>query len=152
MVELDDGLREFVTGPVLLMVSAADAARRPAIGRAMGARSGKPGEIDVMVSRWQWPDVVRNIELTGRLALTASRASDYETYQLKGRAAVREAGAEELECARRYHQAIGEALSRGGVPAYLAAQWSADRGLVFARLRVDEVYVQTPGPRAGTIR
>jgi hypothetical protein len=145
-----DELLEFVSGPVLLMVCAADAARRPAIGRAMGVRVRAIDRIDVMLSRWQWPDVVRNIGLSGRLALTASRASDYVTYQLKGSASVHEADADELECARRYWSAISEELGRNNVPPHIYGQWTPDREMVTARLRVAEMYVQTPGPKAGT--
>lgn len=149
-MKLDDELLEFVSGPVLLVVGAADAARRPAIGRGMGVRVGDGDQIDVMLSRWQWPDVVRNIGASGRLALTAARASDYVTYQLKGAASLREAGADDLECARRYWLAITEVLGQSNVPAYVPGQWTPDRDMVAARLSVAEVYIQTPGPNAGT--
>lgn len=149
-MKLDSELVGFLSGPVLLMVCAAGADRRPAIGRGLGLLVRAPDEIDVILSRWQWPDVVRNIGLSGRLALTAGRASDYVTYQIKGAATVRDADAEEVECARRYREAVTEALGQENVPAYIVAQWSPDRDMVAARLRAVEVYVQTPGPLAGT--
>ena len=150
MITLDSELLDFVRSPVLLMVCAADSERRPAIGRAMGVRVDSAGGLDVLLSRWQWPEVVRNIGLSGRLALTASRASDYVTYQLKGAARVREAERADIEAARAYWRAVAEALARDHVPPHIAGQWSPDREMVAARLNVAEVYVQTPGPLAGT--
>lgn len=149
-MKLQGELAEFLVGPVLLVVSAADGDRRPAIGRAIGARICGPTDIEVILSRWQWPEAFRNIASSGRLALTASRARDYETYQLKGAASVREAEAEDIECARRYWTALNDELGRENVPAYIVAQWTADREMVAARMTVAEVYVQTPGPLAGT--
>lgn len=149
-MKLDSELAEFLSGPVLLVLCAADAARRPSIARGMGAIVCGPNEVDVTISRWQWPDAVRNIAVSGRLALTASRASDYVTYQLKGSATVREADGEEIERARRYWASAAEALGRENVPPYITGQWAPDRDMVTASLRVAELYVQTPGPQAGT--
>ena len=149
-MQLDGEMLEFLSSPVLFIVCAADADRRPAIARGLGVLGRGPDELDLILSRWQWPDAVRNIASSGRLAVTAARASDYVSYQLKGSATVRDADAEEVECARRYWAAISDTLVRGNVPACIAAQWAPDRDMVAARLRISEAYVQTPGPLAGT--
>ncbi len=149
-MQLDDAVLDFVSGPVLLMACAADPQRRPAIGRAMGVASAGDG-IDVMVSEWQWPQVVANIRSSGRLALTAARARDYVTYQLKGTAALRAARPDDLERAQRYWADLAATLAQDHVPAYVMGRWSPDREMVVAHLGVAEVYVQTPGPLAGTL-
>ena len=149
-MDLDEATLEFLAGPVLLMACAADGDRRPAIGRGMGVIVRAPDALDLIVSRWQWPRLVANVESSERLALTASRASDYATYQVKGSASVREADAGELGAARRYQAAIRAELGRGNVPAWISGQWVADREMATVRLRVAEAYLQTPGPRAGT--
>jgi hypothetical protein len=149
-MQLTSEMLDFLSSPVLLLVGAADEHRRPAMGRALGVIARAADEVDVVLSRWQWPEVVRNIASSGRLALTAARASDYVTYQLKGPAIVRRADAEELACAERYWTAITETLSGDNVPAYIVAQWAPNRDMVAARLLVTEAYVQTPGPLAGT--
>nr|WP_166181247.1 hypothetical protein [Altererythrobacter segetis] len=149
-MNLEPDLAEFLTGPVLLIVSAADDRCRPAIGRGVGASIVGVDAIEVILSRWQWPDVVRNIVSSGRLALTASRARDYVTYQLKGPAKIRDATPEDIECAQHYWAAITDELGRQNVPAYIVSQWSPDRDIVAAQLSVAEIYVQTPGPLAGT--
>ena len=149
-MNLDEATLDFISGPVLLMACATDGDRRPAIGRAMGVIVQAPDTLDLIVSRWQWPQLVANAASSARLALTASRASDYVTYQVKGSALVRDAGAAELDAARHYHAAISEELGRGNVPAWISGQWAADREMVTLILSVAEAYVQTPGPRAGT--
>ena len=118
-MKLDEGLLEFLSGPVLLMASAADSRRRPAIARGMGARGTDEGAVEVAFSSWQWPDVVSNVGASGRLALTACRANDYVTYQLKGAAALREARAEDLAHARRYWEALTEVLLQNHVPPHI---------------------------------
>ena len=105
---------------------------------------------DLVFSRWQWPAIARDVVASGRLALTASRPSDYVTYQLKGRAELCEAGAEAAAVAREYCASVAETLGGQGVPEWMVARWTIDRDLAVARLRIDEAYVQTPGPRAGT--
>jgi hypothetical protein len=148
-MDLDGEVLDFLGGPVLLIVCAADRERRPAIGRGMGLIVDGADELKLMLSRWQWPDLVRNIESSGRLALTACRASDYVSYQFKGTAHVREAEAIELECARAYWEAIDRSLQQEMVSPSVSAQWTTDREMVTARLRIVESYIQTPGPRAG---
>jgi hypothetical protein len=148
-MKLDGEILDFLASPVLLIVCAADRERRPAIGRGIGLLVEGPDELDLVLSRWQWPDLVRNIETSGRLALTACRASDYVCFQFKGTARVREAGATELECASAYWSAIDRSLRQEKVPPSIAAQWTPDRELVAARLRIIESYIQTPGPLAG---
>jgi hypothetical protein len=132
-MKLQGELADFLSSPVLLIVSAADEQGRPAIGRAMGVDVKGPDEIEMMLSRWQWPDVVRNIVSSDRLALTASRAGDYVTYQLKGRATVRETDDEVIERARLYWAAIrvwqrraaGNQVNRNGLhsPGCAPSPW-----------------------------
>lgn len=149
-MELEAETLAFLSSPVLLMLSAADADRRPAIGRGIGLEVIAPDDVAIFISRWQWPQVVRNIASSGRLAVTASRANDYLTYQVKGAATIGEATSDDVDRARRYWDAINETLARDHVPPHIVAQWSADRDMMVARLRIAEAYVQTPGPHAGT--
>lgn len=149
-MELEAETLEFLSSPVLLMVSAADVERRPAIGRGIGLTTLAPDKVAIFISRWQWPQVVRNIAQSGRLALTASRATDYLSYQVKGTATIGEATPDEIERARHYWDAINETLARDHVPPHIVAQWSADRDMMTATLHIAEAYVQTPGPHAGT--
>jgi hypothetical protein len=149
-MELDDATLDFFAGPVLLMVASVDQNRRPAIGRAMGLIVRSADTLDILVSRWQWPRVLDNVAASRRLAVTASRASDYLTYQLKGAASLRESGIEEKNASRRYHDAVRAELGQLNVPVWISGQWSADRDMMAVELRIAEAYVQTPGPLAGT--
>ena len=66
-MQLDGEMLEFLSSPVLFIVCAADADRRPAIARGLGVLGRGPDELDLILSRWQWPDAVRNIASSGRL-------------------------------------------------------------------------------------
>ena len=149
-VEIDAETMAFLTQPVMLIIASADTDRRPSIARAIGLVPRGSDVLDLIFSRWQWPTIAHDVEATGRLAVTASRPSDYVTYQFKGRAELRDAGAEEVAIVRDYCAAVIETLKGQGVPDWMVARWTIDRDLAVARLNIDEAYVQTPGPRAGT--
>jgi hypothetical protein len=143
-------LARFLEGPVMIILGSVDPAGRPEVGRAVGARVVAPqGRVDLVVSAWQWPGTVANLRATERLAATFSRPADYETYQLKGRAALRHADEDDLRLAEGYRTRTQAALEALGLSPGLADHWLAARDPVVLRLGVEEVFVQTPGPRAG---
>jgi hypothetical protein len=147
---LDDERRAFVVGPVMIVVSSCGADLRPSLARALGARLGEGDVVELVVSRWQWPQLVDDVAQRGDIAATFVRPSDYVTYQAKGRGRVRTAGAEDLALAERYVATISATLSVLGVPASVMAPWLVPRDLVVLTVAVDAVYVQTPGAAAGS--
>ena len=134
----------------MIIVGTRDEANRPEIGRAVGARPDPSGKrIDLIVSEWQWPATTANIRASGRAAVTFSRPSDYRTYQIKGPADVHPAGQEDIACAERYCKAAASLLAELGLDEHLAAHWLTRRDAALIRLRAEQVFEQTPGPRAG---
>lgn len=116
----------------------------------MGARVvAAQRHLDLMVAGWQWPETLAHVRATGRLAATFSRPSDYETYQLKGRAGLRRADEDDLRLAERYRAEVEGLLTAQGVAPAAAAHWLIARDLAVVRLGVEEIHVQTPGPGAG---
>lgn len=147
---MDASLVQFLLRPVMILVGTVDPAARPEIGHGVGSLVvPEAGRIDVLVSRWQWPATIANVERAGRAAATFSRPADYETYQIKGRATLRAAGAPEAETARAYCRDTLAALMELGMAHDLVAHWQSTRDLVVVSLSVDEVFSQTPGPLAG---
>jgi hypothetical protein len=145
-------LARFLEGPVMIILGTADAEGRPAIGRAVGARVFVAQQrLELMVAGWQWPETLAHVAATGRLAATFSRPSDYETYQLKGSAGLREADEDDLRLAERYRAEVERVLAEQSLAPGMAAHWLISRDLAVVRLAVEEVYVQTPGPGAGTV-
>jgi hypothetical protein len=105
-----------------------------------------------MVSAWQWPETVANARAHGRIAATFARPSDYVTYQVKGRVDLVAPPAPALHaCALRYAARIAEALAELGQPSDRTAPWRSERDLVALRVRPEQVFVQTPGARAGSL-
>ena len=147
---MDDTLARFLRRPVMIIVGTLDRARRPEIGRAVGATPDlAENRVDLLVSEWQWPATVANVRATGRAAATFSRPSDYETYQIKGRATLRPTGPADIDAARTYRRETIVALTEVGLDPALAEHWLTDRDLVLLSLTAEDVFVQTPGPRAG---
>lgn len=147
---VDAALAAFVTSPVMIILGASDRDHAAAIGRAVGARVVGPDAVELFVSEWQWPELVAALREAPRLAATFCRPSDYAAWQLKGPVtAPRAAGAEEVEAALAYSEAIGAALAALGVPPAISAPWRGVRELVVLRMTVREAFVQTPGPAAG---
>jgi hypothetical protein len=147
-MHLDPALAAFMTSPVMIIIGSRDVSLQPAIGRGLGARIENEA-IEVVFSAWQWPATQANLRANGNAAITFSRPADYVTYQLKGRAVIRACVQSDLKCCERYSKDVTGVLRSLGLTPQLIAPLLSDRDLVVARMQVAEVYVQTPGPRAG---
>jgi hypothetical protein len=95
-------------------------------------------------------DIIANVATTRRIAVVASHPIDHCSTQLKGTATTaRLATDAELPIVRANLDAFKQTLDGIGLPHRVTerlAHWPA-----FAiDVRVDEIYEQTPGPRAGT--
>jgi hypothetical protein len=145
---LDPAMAAFMTSPVMIIIGSRDGSRQPAIGRGLGVRIENE-TVELVFSAWQWPATRANLRANGDVAITFSRPADYVTYQLKGRAAIRDCVPSDLERCKRYCKEITEVLRSLGLPPQLIAPLLSDRDLVAARVQITDVFVQTPGPRAG---
>lgn len=149
-MQLTDEIKHFIASPVMIIVGSRDAANRPSIGRAVGARAPREDCAEVVLSAWQWPETAANLIANGQAAITFARPSDYVSYQIKGNVTLRAAGPEDLELSAFYRAAVLEMFSKLGLAAELVRPWLVDRDPVVASLKVRELYIQTPGPKAGT--
>lgn len=90
-----------------------------------------------------------NVRETGRLAIQVSHPIDHRTLQLKGRATqLRAAREDEHAYVSQFVGEFGQVLDKIGLPLELMqrmAHWPASA----IDLRVEEIYLQTPGPGAG---
>lgn len=147
---LDEERRAFFVSPVMIVVASCDADLRPSLGRAMGARLGHGDVVELVVSRWQWPALIDDIEHHGEVAVTFVRPSDYVAYQVKGRGRWRPAEPEDVALADRYIATVSVTLEELGVPAAVMAPWLTPREAVVVSVAIDAIYVQTPGATAGS--
>lgn len=149
-MQVDSALAAFLSSPVMIIVGTADHRGRPEIGRAVGCRAAPGAErLDLILCALHWPKTIANIEATARAAVTFSRPADYETFQLKGVATLRDAEPEDLALADRYMTGISFVLNQLGIPSSFSPTWLSTEGARVLSLEVEEIFVQTPGPRAG---
>lgn len=149
-MRLSDEIQRFIASSVMIIIGTRDADNRPAIGRAVGARITGQDTLEALVSAWQWPETVANLAANGQTAMTFARPTDYVSYQLKGVADLYAAAAADQALCRDYCSGMVRLFDGLGVAQVLAAPWLSDRELRVVRLSVREVYVQTPGSKAGT--
>ena len=148
----DETLLGFLQRPLMCIIAAVDAEGRPAAGRGIGFELVDDREtIDLIFSAWQWPRIEGAIRQRGRLAVTFASPSDYVTYQIKGAAAIRDTEPRDFECAERFIAKATRELTALGVPPPIIEPWLALREPKVARLVSHEIYVQTPGPKAGML-
>lgn len=139
-----------MASPVMIILGSCDARLAPEIGRAVGALvHAADDRIDLMLSGWQWPGTVANVRAGGQLAATFARPADYVSYQVKGRAEVLPATAEHAAAAARYIESMTATLGELGLDRRIVAPWLVDRELVTLSFGVEEIFVQTPGAKAG---
>ncbi|MBI0538738.1 hypothetical protein D9599_24575 [Roseomonas sp. KE2513] len=149
---IDTDLATFLESPVMIILGTGEEGM-PEIGRGLGAAVQEDGTaLQVIVSAWQWPGTVANARMNGRIAATFARPADYVTYQVKGRVDLVAPPTPALRaCAMRYATRISAALAELGLAPERTAPWRSDRDLVALRIRPEQVFVQTPGPRAGSL-
>jgi hypothetical protein len=93
-----------------------------------------------------------NLAETGAVAMTAADVRTLRSIQLKGRAHGREsASVRDRVSSDRFCELFFQAVHESdGVP-YVFLERLRPRELVAWTIEVDELYDQTPGPRAGTV-
>lgn len=148
---IEEDLARFVESPVMQIIGTADAALRPEIGRGAGAwASADRQSVHLVLSAWQWPGTVANLKANARVAVTFSRPVDYVTYQIKGEARLRAVVPEEIERSGRYLVDMVSSLMRLGIAAEIIAPWLSNRNPVLVSIAVSDIFLQTPGAKAGT--
>lgn len=147
---ISSDLASFLESGISILVGTRDARLASECVRAVGARVGREGaELTVFVPEAPAGATVSNLRDNGRVAVLFSRASDHRSIQVTGRAVSFEP-AEDADRATvdRYRCDLAQHLALVGMPPRLtlrAAHWPC----LAVRLRVEAIYVKTPGPGAG---
>jgi len=147
----NDRIRRCLEPGLSILVGSVSLDGAPACCRGIALRS----EDDLATARVYLPlmtsqETIANIAATRRLAVVATHPIDHSSTQLKGVTTnVRLAGDEERPLVKEGLEHFADILNVVGVPKRVmraVVYWPA-----FAvDLRVDEVYEQTPGPKAGS--
>jgi predicted pyridoxine 5'-phosphate oxidase superfamily flavin-nucleotide-binding protein len=148
MVSAD--LASFLESGVAILVGTRDARLFPECTRGIGARVEAGGEeLTIFLPDAIAARTLANLEENGRVAVGFSRSQDHRSFQVKGHvvalAPARDSDRADVE---RYRCAWAAELAAVGLPPRITlrmAHWPAHA----VRLRIESVFVQTPGPGAG---
>lgn len=148
---ISSDLAVFLESGLSIHVATRNARLVPDAVRAMGVRVEPGGEaVTVFLPAATAAAARANLADNGRIAVVFSRPADHRTFQLKGRAeSVAPASEADRAVVERYRTALVAGLGAAGVPPAITRRltsWPAHA----VRFRVETIYVQTPGPGAGT--
>jgi hypothetical protein len=140
----------FLESGLSVIVGSRDGRLQPECVRAVGVRVEPGGrELTVFVPDATGARTLANLRDNGRVAVFVSRALDHSSLQVKGTAlSVAPAAGPDRAFLDRYRAALAEQLGPVGVPprwVFRMSHWPAHA----VRLRVEQLFRQTPGPGAG---
>jgi hypothetical protein len=151
---IPDRVIEMLHGPSYLQLGTRDESLRPAHTVAVGAKVHDDRQtVTVFVPSQRAQRIVPHLETNGRVALGIGRAS-HEAYQLKGTyLSRRPTDADDVARQEAYRKALLADALEAGYPEELARPFT--QGYAYApgmaiTFRTEEVYLQTPGPDAGS--
>ena len=145
-------LEHFMTGGVSVLVGTVDADGIPSCCRGIAiATKDHFDSVTIYVPAATAGETVANVATTRRVAVTCSHPLSHETLQIKGvTRGVRLAPASDEAFVRQRLDEFAAVLDEIGLPRRVTrsvAHWPA-----FAiDLSVEQVFDQTPGPKAGTL-
>jgi hypothetical protein len=152
MVTLNDAVVRIIENPANSMwLSNASAFREPDVVRTMGARvEPNRRHVVVYVPESGGADLIRNLAGSPRITLLTALINTYESYQFKGDYAGHWAcSTEEVEYQRTYLDGFAaSSMQFYGLPKEKIIVAYFRQPAVSIRMRIDEVYEQTP--RKGT--
>jgi hypothetical protein len=147
---LSDEIVDFLSGGISFLAASRDAQNRPECVRAVGLRV-EPGrqEVTLFLAVATGPRMERNLRENGRIAIMGSQQVTHRSLQIKGQVIALElAGESDRAALVAYLDKFSEILAFIGIPRDVSMRlnnWPAWA----VRVRIDELYEQTPGPGAG---
>jgi hypothetical protein len=155
LAQLPPQLVAKMAGGVSVLVASRDEKLRPSVMRAMGSRvDAGSGVVTVFLSRRQSADLLRDIERCGHIAAMFSQPSTHLSVQLKAsRAQIGPATESDRARLESYLAAMEKEIAAVHFPVHLARamlSWRLE-DLVAVSFEPEQVFEQTPGPRAGAI-
>ena len=145
-----NSLVELFESGASIVIGTRDAELRPEIGRACGAVvDRKERRITVFLAEAIAARTLANLAENGAIAVAFTEIFQHRSIQTKGKVISTERAAEiHQDTIKRYMGAWAEALYQTGIPRAVTLQcatWPA----VAITFEASDVFVQTPGPKAG---
>ena len=156
-VSIDDQLKAFLESGVSVLVGTRDSGLSPEITRAWGPRISKDrNSVSLCVPLATSRKTLENLEENAQIAVSFSLPTSYKTIQLKGHCIeTGEPSGADLRAVEQHRNAFCSLNEGIGVPRHLLDSfWRAELeispALVAIRFHPEDVYDQTPGPKAGS--
>ena len=151
---IPDRVVELLHGPAFIQIGTRDEALRPAHTAAVGAVVHDDRQrVTVFVPIPRAERILSDLAANGRIALGIALAS-HESYQLKGTyVSSRPVNAEDRAHQEAYRAALLASALEAGFPEAIARPLTLGFAYtpgVAITFRPEEVFLQTPGPGAGT--
>jgi hypothetical protein len=134
-----------------------DARLQPVLSRIQGCRLEDSGAMLLLLSKPVAQPTLSNLRENGRFSFSLVKISNFESYQIKGRClAMEEASPQELVLKELYLTKFLNELQSLGYPASFCEGFAHVRDFLTPapawalRCQAEEVYLQTPGPKAGS--
>jgi hypothetical protein len=149
---IDRLLATFLEGGVGVHIGSRNAGLEPNGARAIAVTVEPDGQhLLVFISELAARRVLPDLEANGQAALTFARPTDERACQVKGVfLGVRKVQREELPHVQQQWSDFLDNLEYIGIPRLASRTW-VDVADLAIRLRVTDVFDQTPGPNAGRI-
>jgi hypothetical protein len=149
---IDKLLTAFLEGGVGVHIGTRNAQLEPNGARAISVKVERDRQhLLVFISEVAARRVLPDLEANGEAALTFARPTDERACQVKGAFVdVRKVHSHELAHARQQWSDFLDNLEYIGIPRLASRTW-VDVADLAIRLRVTDVFDQTPGPNAGRI-
>jgi hypothetical protein len=151
-MQIPERLVTFVEGPVWCQAGTRDRDNVPASHLVYGVKVSEDRSHLTAILAEHWCAGLReNLADNGRFVLVCTRQATHETYQVKGTAAeVRAATAADHAVQDRWLADFVAALKASEAVEYAdALKMLKLRPCVAVTMRIDDAFVQTPGPGAG---
>jgi hypothetical protein len=147
---IPDKLVAFVHGPVVSFVGTRDARLRPSVSWVFGARvSAASDEITILIPDIEAEPIKRDAEQNARIAFTVAGPISHEAYQFKGTlVGLRPSNDEERAVQEIHRNKLISHLTMFPNTLFEGFRFSPSTALTF---RVEQVFLQTPGPGAGRL-
>ena len=148
---ISDEVFAFLAGGKSVVVGTRDARLEPEVTRAVGLRADPDRRhVSVFLAAATAERTLRNLRDNGRIAIAVSNPPDHRALQLKGALAdLRAATEEDAAAVLAYVAQVSQVLDVLGLPARLVSRLNC-LPCTRAYVRVDEIFLQTPGPGAGS--
>jgi hypothetical protein len=156
-VSVDDPLKAFLESGVSVLVGTRDSGLNPEITRAWGPRVSKDRKIvRLCVPHATSRKTLENLKENGLIAVSFSLPTTYKTVQLKGHyIETVEPNAADVRAVERHRETFcglieGLGVARHLLDSFWQAELATSPNLVAIRFHPDEIFDQTPGPKAGS--